>query len=133
MIIPVIEVKTKKSHVETKPVKAKLISSLSRITSLNIKLEFIQSDPVTNINKEATYEFYFVSEDNEKISNEVIYKADNKEIDSINRLFKLGFILKNMYYDSRKKYYFVAYNKDELEVFKYEVMIDLMFVDDFDF
>lgn len=135
-IIPLIEVKTKKSHIETSFVKINLISSLNRITNLNLNLEFIQNEAVTNINKEATYKLCFVSENDEIISNESIYTADSKEIDSSRRIFKLGFMLKNMKYSSDKKYYFVICNcsdKEKTEVFRKEVQIDLAFFDDFDF
>lgn len=134
MIIPVIDVKTNKNYTETKTVSIALISLVNKITNLTTNLDFIQSDPVSDVNKETTYKVYFITDDNEKISNDNIYVADKKEDDASKRIFRLRFNFKNKQYDRNRKYYLVAYDeKNSLEVIRHEVKMDLAFVDDFGF
>lgn len=134
MIIPVIDVKTNKNYTETKTVSIALISLVNKITNLTTNLDFIQSDPVSDVNKETTYKVYFVTDDNEKISNDNIYVADKKEDDASKRIFRMRFNFKNKQYDRSRKYYLVAYDeKNSLEVIRHEVKMDLAFVDDFGF
>lgn len=134
LIIPVIDVKTNKYHTETKTVSIGLVSIVHKITNLMTNLDFIQIDSVTDINKETTYKLFFVSDDNEKISNDNIYIADKKDKDANKRIFRLKFTFKNKQYDKNRKYYLVAYDeKSALEVIRHEVKMDLAFVDDFGF
>ena len=75
-----------------------------------------------------------ISDDNEKISNENIYVADKKDIDASKRVFRLRFTFKNKKYDKSNKYYLVAYDeKNDLEVIRHEIQMDLAFADDFGF
>ncbi|MEG0470653.1 MAG: hypothetical protein RR562_12165, partial [Longicatena sp.] len=134
MIIPVIDIRTNKYFTETKPVSIALVSLLQKITNLTTNLDFIQSDAVTSTQKETTYKVFFVSDDNEKISNDNIYVADKKDLDASKRVFRLKFSFKNKKYDGNRKYYLVAFDeKNDLEVLRHEVKMDLSFVDDFGF
>lgn len=134
LIIPVIDVRTNKYHTETKTVNIGLVSLVNKITNLMTNLDFIQTDPVTDINKETVYKLFFITDDNEKISNENIYVADKKDKDASKRIFRLKFIFKNKQYDRNRRYFLVAYDvKSELEVIRHEVKMDLAFVDDFGF
>ncbi|SHJ69058.1 TIGR02687 family protein [Dethiosulfatibacter aminovorans DSM 17477] len=134
MIIPVIDVRTNKYHTETKTVSIGLVSLVNKITNLTTNLDFIQSDPVSDIFKETKYKVFFISDDNEKISNENIYVADKKDKDASKRIFRLKFTFKNKKYDRNRKYYLVAYDeKNSLEVIRHEIQMDLAFVDDFGF
>ena len=97
-------------------------------------MDFIQSDPVSDTVKTATYKLYFISEDNEKISNENIYKADSRDPDATKRIFRMRFTFKNKKYDKDKQYYLVAYDDTTgLESFRHPVIMDLAFADDFGF
>lgn len=84
--------------------------------------------------KSTIYKLYFLSEDNEKIFNENIYVADKREEDIQKRLFRMRFTFKNKKYDKSKKYYLVAYDeRNDAEVFRHEVIMDVAFVNDFGF
>lgn len=134
MLIPVIDVRTNKYHTETKAVSISLVSLVHKITNLTTNLDFIQSDAVTDVNKETIYKVFFITDDNEKISNDNIYAADKKDSDASKRIFRLKFNFKNKQYDKNRKYYLVAYDeKNDLEVIRHEVQMDLAFVDDFGF
>lgn len=134
VLIPVLDVKTNKYHTETKAVSIALVLGLSKITNLATNLDFIQTEAVTDVNKETTYKLFFISDDNEKISSENIYVADKKDSDASKRVFRLKFTFKNKKYDKYRKYYLVAYDeKNALEVIRHEVQMDLAFADDFGF
>jgi len=134
MLVPVIDVKVEKGHAETRPAQIVLVSMVQKITNLISSLDFIQSEPVSDVIKETSYKVYFISEDNEKISNECIYIADKKDNDPSKRIFRLKFNFKNKQYDKSKQYYLVAYDeKNDIEVLRHGVVMDIAFADDFGF
>ncbi|AGL00734.1 BREX-1 system phosphatase PglZ type A [Desulfoscipio gibsoniae] len=134
MLVPVINVKTKKGHMETRPVLIMLVSVVPKITNLISTLDFMQAEPVSDVIKATSYRVFFISEDNEKISNECIYVADKRDVDPQKRIFRLRFNFKNKQYDKNKKYYLVAYDeKNDLEVFRHGVVMDIAFANDFGF
>lgn len=134
MILPVIDVKVEKGQMETKPAQIKMVSMVQKITNLIASLDFIQSEPVSDIVKATSYRLFFMSESNEKISNECIYLADSKEPDPGKRVFRLRFNFKNRQYDKTKKFFLVAYDeKNSIESLRHEVTMDIAFANDFGF
>ena len=134
MIVPVIDVKIEKGHMETRPVKIMLVSVVQKITNLITSLDFIQSEPISDIVKTTTYKIFFISDDNEKISNECIYFADKKDVDPQSRIFRLKFNFKNKQYDKIRRYFLVAYDeKNDFEVLRHDVVMDIAFANDFGF
>lgn len=137
MLIPVLDVRTAVGHQETRPAAIDFISTTKKITSLVQSLEFYQMEPVTDIVKEAVYRLFLVSEDNEKISNEVTLEAKSREPEAAKRISRLKFTFKNRRYHSDKRYYLVAYldsnNSFAEPVLKYEMAVDIAFADDFGF
>lgn len=137
MLVPVIAIKMDKGAVETRTVQIMLVSLLQKITNLHTTLDFIQSEPVSDVVKGTTYKLYFLTEDNgnhsiERISNENIYVADKRDEDVQKRLFRMRFTFKNKKYDKRKKYYLAAYDEsNDAEVFRYEVIMDVAFANEF--
>ena len=132
MIIPVLDIKMERGHMETKPASISLVSMVQKITNLITGMDFIQSEPVSDTVKETTYRLVFVSEDDERISNENIYVADSREPDSAKRIFRMRFNFKNQKYDKNKQYYLVVTDDNTgLELFRHPVMMDLTFADDF--
>ncbi len=134
MLIPVLDIKMERGHMETRPVQIALVSMVQKITNLITTMDFIQSDPVSDTMKEATYRIYFLSEENEKISNENILAADSRESDPLKRISRLRFTFKNKKYDKEKKYFLVIYDETTgLDVFRHPVIMDLAFADDYGF
>ena len=134
MLVPVLDIKMDKGAVETRPAQIILVSLVQKITNLITSLDFIQSDPVSDVVKSTTYKLYFISDNNEKISNENIYIADKRDADVQKRLFRMRFTFKNKKYDKESKYYLVAYDEsNDVEVFRHEVIMDLAFSDNFGF
>ena len=134
MLVPVLDIKMERGHMETRPAQITLVSMVQKITNLITTMDFIQSDAVSDTIKPATYKLYFISEDNEKISNENIYVADKRDADATKRIFRMRFTFKNKKYDKDKQYYLVAYDDTTgLESFRHPVIMDLAFADDFGF
>lgn len=134
MLIPVLDAKMERGHMETRPVQIALVSMVQKITNLITTMDFIQSDPVSDIMKEATYRIYFLSEENEKISNENILVADSRESEPLKRISRLRFTFKNKKYNKEKNYFLVVYDETTgLEVFRHPVTMDLAFADDYGF
>ncbi len=134
MLVPVLDIKMERGHMETKNAEIALISMGQKITNKITIMDFIQSDPVSDTVKSTTYKMYFISEDNEKISNENSYIADSREKDAQKRIFRMKFQFKDKKYDKDKRYYLVVYDDNTgLEVFRHSVIMDLAFADDFGF
>lgn len=134
MIVPVIDVKTDKGRKETVNARIELMSILGKITNLITMVDFVQPEPVSDVVKEASYRIYFVSENGDAISNENILLADKKDSETIKRTFRLKFSFKNRQYGIGEKYYLVAFDeKNDLEVLRHEVVMDIAFADDFGF
>ena len=132
MLVPVVSIKMEKGHMETTNVQISLVSMVQKITNLITTMDFIQSDPVSDTIKQATYKMVFMSEDGERISNENTYVADSREPDSQKRIFRMRFNFKNKSYDKSKQYYLVVYDANtEIEAFRHPVIMDLAFADDF--
>ena len=134
MLVPMIDVKVYKGKRETSLAEIALVSLTSKITNLITTLDFVQTEPVSDVVKETSYRVYFISDNNEKISNENIVIADKKDKDTTKRMFRLRFNFKNKKYDKSQKYYLVAYDdKNDIEVLRHEIIMDIAFADDFGF
>ena len=133
MLVPIIDVKTEKAKTETTSVKIALVSMVQKITNLIVTMDFIQSEPVSDFVKATTYKLYFMSEDNEKISNEAMYVADSRDGDTQKRIFRERFTFKNKKYDKTKQYFLIAEDTTGYELFRHPVLMDIAFADDFGF
>lgn len=131
MLVPVLEVKMERGHMETRKTDIMLVTILHKITNLNLSLDFIQSEAVGDRVKPAKYRIYFLSADNEKISNENTYVADSREESAQKRIFHLSFTLKNKKYDKNQLYYLVVTDEDTgVERWRQPVVMDIGFIDD---
>ena len=134
MLVPVLEFKMERGHMETKNAEIALVSIVHKITNLITSMDFIQSDAVSDTVKVAKYRIFFLSEDNEKISNENSYVADSREENAQKRIFRMRFTFKNKKYDKDKQYYLVVYDEESgLEQWRQPVIMDIAFADDFGF
>lgn len=129
-----LEFKMERGHMETKNAEIALVSIVHKITNLITSMDFIQSDAVSDTVKAAKYRIFFLSEDNEKISNENSYVADSREENAQKRIFRMRFTFKNKKYDKDKQYYLVVYDEESgLEQWRQPVIMDIAFADDFGF
>lgn len=134
MLVPLIDVKVERGKKETSVAEIALVSLTNKITNLITTLDFVQTEPVSDVVKETTYRIYFVSDSNERISNENICIADRKDKDTMKRMFRFHFSFKNKQYNKSQKYYLVAFDdKNDVEVLRHEIIMDIAFADDFGF
>lgn len=137
MIVPILDIKMERYHMETRTVQIGLISIVRKITNLITSLDLIQTEPVSDTVKSTRFRIYFIAEDGlyrERITNEEIMTADSRSEEPAKRIARLRFTFKNKRYDPSKHYYLVAYDeKNDLEAFRQEVVIDIAFADDFGF
>ena len=134
MIVPLVEVKVEKGKMETTSASIDLVSLTSKITNLITTLDFVQTEPVSDVVKKASYRIQFISEDGEAISNENILIADKRDTDTTKRMYRFRFNFKNQQYDKTKKYYLVAFDtSNDMEVLRREIQMDIAFADDFGF
>ncbi|MDO9044791.1 MAG: BREX-1 system phosphatase PglZ type A [Methanobacteriaceae archaeon] len=134
IILPVLYVKSKKGSKNQNEVELHLISLSKKITNINTILTFAQKENISNRILPLEAKLYFEDEDGNKISNEAIIHA-NKKVDSAqDREFKEKFTLRNKKYSKSKKYYLVMKNmENDVEINRYEFIIDIAISDDFDF
>ena len=134
VIVPVIEVKSKKGGKNQRTVDLQLISSINKITNYDTMLTFFQKENVSKTVLPLEASIYFEDEEGNKISNEVIIFADKDSEYAEDRQFKEKFTLKRMSYSKNKSYYLIIKNgQTDLEVNRFEFMIDIAFQDGFDF
>lgn len=134
VIIPMIEVKSKRGGKYQRTVALQLISSNNKITNYDTMLTFFQKENVSKTVLPLEASIYFEDDDGNKISNEVIIFADRNSEYAQDRQFKEKFTLKRMTYSKSKKYYLIIKDgQTDLEVDRVEFMIDIAFQDGFDF
>lgn len=134
VIVPVIEVKSKKGGKNQRTVELQLIGSNNKITNYDTMLTFFQKENVSKTILPLEASIYFEDDDGNKISNEVIIFADKNSEYSQDRQFKEKFTLKRMSYSKSKKYYLIIKDgQTDLEIDRMEFMIDIAFQDGFDF
>lgn len=134
VIIPMIEVKSKRGGKYQRTVELQLISSNNKITNYDTMLTFFQKENVSKTVLPLEASIYFEDDDGNKISNEVIIFADRNSEYAQDRQFKEKFTLKRMTYSKSKKYYLIIKDgQTDLEVDRVEFMIDIAFQDGFDF
>lgn len=134
MLVPVLDLKMERGHMDTRNASLALVSMVRKITNKITVLDFIQSEPVSDVVKAATYRLFFVSDDNERISNENSCIADSRDQNASKRIFRMKFQFKDKKYDKDKQYFFVIYDDATgLEVFRHPVIMDMAFADDYGF
>ncbi|MDO8548825.1 MAG: BREX-1 system phosphatase PglZ type A [Ignavibacteria bacterium] len=134
LIVPVIKLKTVRYKKETGYVEVVLVSLSRKITNLITYLDFMQNENVTDTLLPVVMKIYFINESDEKISNENIIYADRKNDPPEKRMFKEKFTFRNRKYSKSDRYYLVMIDdKTDVELGRYEFVVDIAFSDDFGF
>ena len=131
MLIPLLQIRMEKAKVETSTAQIALVSIVNKITNLVTQLDFIQTEAVCDTVKAATYRLYFISETDEKVSDEQIFAADRRDE---KRIARLRFTFRNQQYYRNMRYYLVVVDQSTgVESWRHEVIIDMAFAGDFGF
>ena len=130
MIVPVIKVNTFKGKQDTGLVNVELSSFNHRVTGIEVKLDFMQMEPVTDTAKPRRLQAFFVDADGAKISFPVPITANIKSTDAKDRLIQEKFTLKSGRYNRDQEYFLVIADQDddkkELHRYKFEIDISDM-------
>lgn len=130
MIVPVIKVNTFKGKQDTGLVNVELSSFNHRVTGIEVKLDFMQMEPVTDTVKPRRLQAFFVDADGAKISFPVPITANIKSTDAKDRLIQEKFTLKSGRYNREQEYFLVIADQDddkkELHRYKFEIDISDM-------
>ena len=130
MIVPVIKVNTFKGKQDTGLVNVELSSFHHRVTGIEVKLDFMQMEPVTDTVKPRRLQAFFVDADGAKISFPVPITANIKSTDAKDRLIQEKFTLKSGKYSRDQEYFLVIADQDddkkELHRYKFEIDISDM-------
>ena len=134
IVLPVINVKTKTASKNQDYVELSLVSLSKKITNQSTLLTFIQKENISNKILPLEAKLSFIDQSGEKISNEVIIHA-NKSVNSAkDREFKEKFTLRNKKYSKSVEYYLIIENlENDVEIGRYEFIIDIAISDDFMF
>ncbi len=127
MVVPVIKVNTFKGKKDTGLVNVELSSFNRRVTGIEVKLDFMQIDPVSDIVKPRRLQAFFTDAGGAKISFPVPITADIKSADAKDRLIREKFTLKSGRYSRDQEYFLVIADQDDegCELHKYKFEIDI--------
>lgn len=127
MIVPVVKVRTAKGKQETGFVNVELSSFNNKITSIELKLDFMQMEPATDVVKGRKLLAFFADEDGSKISYDVPIIANSRDADASNRVMTEKFTLKSGKYSRKKDYYLILTDMDDerIELHRYKFEIDI--------
>lgn len=130
MVVPVIKVNTFKGKQDTGLVNVELSSFHHRVTGIEVKLDFMQMEPVTDTVKPRRLQAFFVDADGAKVSFPVPITANIKSADAKDRLIQEKFTLKSGRYSREQEYFLVIADQDdekkELHRYKFEIDISDM-------
>lgn len=127
MIVPVISLKTIKGKKSTNKVDVILTSITRKVSDLSVNLDFIQTEPVTDVMKGRNVIAYFMTNDEKKISYDVPIRAVSKDKDASKRVTTEKFTLKSGSYKPQDTYYLVIEDEDEDSMLQqYEFTIDVV-------
>lgn len=134
VIVPVIEVKSRRGGKDQRTVELQLINSNNKIHNYEENLSFFQKENISKTVLPLEASIYFEDDDGNKISNEVLIFADRNSEYAEDRQFKEKFTLKRISYSKSKRYYLVIKDtKTDLEINRHEFMIDIAFQGGIDF
>ncbi len=127
MVVPVIKVNTYKGKQETGLVNVELSTFTHRVTGIEVKLDFMQMEPVTDTVKPRRLQAFFVDSDGAKISFPVPITANIKSTDAKDRLIQEKFTLKSGTYNRMQEYFLVIADQDDetKELHRYKFEIDI--------
>ncbi len=133
-IIPLLEVKAGKGAKNQRTVELQLLSTNNKVTNHTKMLTFFQKENTSQDVLPLEASIYFVDDENNKISSEVIIFADVNSDSAEDREFKERFRLLQKQYDKSKDYYLIIRDlKEDIEVERIPFMVDIPIQDDFDF
>lgn len=137
-VVPIVEFKnlraSSKKFVGVKKVELQLLSQSRKISNSIFSLDFYQKEAVGGKIAAATYEIYMADASGKAVSDKKTVIADKSSSNSPDRVFRARFTLKSEEFKKTEPYYLMIAEKGTANVTdSIEFMIDIAFVNDFDF
>lgn len=128
MIVPVIKVKTLTGKQDTSMVNVELSSFTNKITGIEVRLDFMQMEPVSDTKKPRRLVAFFIDSAGNKISYDVPIIANVRELDARKRVMTEKFTLKSGKYSRNEEYFLVLADMDDerVEYHRYKFEIDIV-------
>lgn len=128
MVVPVVKVKTFTGKQDTGMVNVELSSFTSKITSIEVRLDFMQMEPVSDTKKPRRLVAFFVDANGNKISYDVPLIANVRDVDARKRVMNEKFTLKSGKYSRNENYFLVLADMDDerVEHHRYKFEIDII-------
>ena len=138
IVVPLIEYKKlrndSKNFVDVKKASIALISQSRKISNSIFTLDFYQKEAVANKVISGRYNIYMSDASGKIVSDIKSIIADKTEANEIDRQFKVRLTLKSLEFKKTDIYYLNVVDSDSnANVDRIEYMIDIAFVNDFDF
>lgn len=127
MVIPVIKVRTFTGKQDTELVSVELSSFANKVTSIEVRLDFMQMEPVSDIRKPRKLVAFFEDAYGNKISYDVPLMATVRDEDARQRIMTEKFTLKSGKYSRREEYFLVLVDMEDesREYRRYKFEIDI--------
>lgn len=137
-VVPVIEFKniraTSKKFVDVRKAEIQLLSQSRKVSNSIFSLDFYQTEAVGGKVAAAAYEIYMADESGRAVSDKKTIIADKTSSNGADRVFRTRFTLKSVEFRKTDTYYLTITEKETANVTdRIEFMIDIAFVNDFDF
>ena len=137
-VVPVIEFKniraTSKKFVDVRKAEIQLLSQSRKVSNSIFSLDFYQTEAVGGKVAAAAYEIYMADESGRAVSDKKTVIADKTSSNGADRVFRTRFTLKSVEFRKTDTYYLTITEKETANVTdRIEFMIDIAFVNDFDF
>lgn len=136
MLVPLMTVKSRKGRQVTEKATIKLLQpSHRRLNNLITHLEFLQEEAISPRVTPVTYQVYFETADELKISGEELVQADSVAEATAERIIKVRVTLQSRKYDPSIDYYLVIKDSEDplAQGQRIPFHIDIAFADDFGF
>lgn len=137
-VVPVIEFKniraTSKKFVDVRKAEIQLLSQSRKVSNSIFSLDFYQTEAVGGKVAAAAYEIYMADGSGKAVSDKKTVIADKTSSNGADRVFRTRFTLKSVEFRKTDTYYLTITEKETANVTdRIEFMIDIAFVNDFDF
>lgn len=126
MIIPELDIRTRKGRSQAAPVEIHDVTSMRRITSREVSVQIMQDDALSDMVNPAEFRIYFVDDQDRVISEIQTLKAESKADLPTDRIKTLRLALKDAKYTSGQHYSLVLQNTDTKKEQRTDYTMDMV-------
>ncbi|WP_125697097.1 BREX-1 system phosphatase PglZ type A [Lacticaseibacillus yichunensis] len=133
MLVPVLEVTTKRGRSQAENARIHDVTANSRITSRQLTVRLMQDDPISEMVTPAHYTIYFVDDAHRKISGETAFVADISDPDPKARIKPVRVTLAEQPFINGHTYHLVLHNDETGVEYTSDYQMDIVIQGGFGF